>query len=32
MDLKQNWPNQNNNLVTAIEGKLTAWIRAITIN
>ena len=24
-------PNQNSNLVTAIEGSLTAWIKAVTI-
>ena len=29
---KANMPNQNSNLVTAIEGNFTAWIRATEIN
>ena len=29
---KANRPNQNSNLVTAVEGSMTAWIRAVTIN
>ena len=30
--LKAIRPNQNSNLVTAVEGTLTAWVRAVTIN